>query len=528
MRRYLFLAAAGLSLLAGGCKSMDAVRQGIIGESTYTTFSGRFIQVADQRRVGDADAGGSTAIAEALSGKGGTDTRRLDGRDPLPPGAQELQGAKPLKDYADTILAKLLRHWPYAAPPVKLVVTTSPAYVAEAVPAGTILLSQGVFVNGASEDELAFILAHELAHILLNHMDADRHYAARKVMEDTAAGTLLTIASRNNPQGSRNAMLAYAGYRAVQETVLNPAWTRVQEDEADLLGLDLLERAGYNSAIYQVVMQRLASDIEKQEAKAEAERSRFDQEVAALMESGQIDAGLDAAFGKLAEAPSVILGRIIDQVSGKHNSPNERSGDLDAYIMREEAYDALSRPLTVQPYERAVFQGAALRALARSVLAQRADGLIEEGKLAEAEAFLKDAAKGGFETDPQLRLSFYRLHVKQGRPDLALKDLEIAVQSPAAPREAFDFLILEYRNAGRTAQALAALDRMEARFGGTGQNYPLRMKLLLEAGRHQDAAMVYERCRSLRGDPVVRECGNVWDAAMKGPAGGTASGKVPS
>lgn len=514
------LAHICIMLMLGGCQSLDSLKSELMDESTYTTFSGRFIDVAHQRQVSDADGSDITVAAEALSGRNGQNPYRLDGRSPLPAGTQELRGSEPLQDYARSILARLVRHWPHDRPSVEVLVTTSPAYTAEVVPPGTILLSQGLFVNAASEDELAFILAHELSHVLLNHLDSDRYHAARKTLEDTGVGLLLKVAFDTSARDSRNTLIAYSGYRLAQESLFNPIWTRRQEDEADLLGLDLLEHAGYNSSIHQVVMQRLASDIEKQKAKAEAERERFDREVVALVESGQIDAGLEAAFGKLAEAPAFFLNEIKNRLSIGHNSPQRRSDDLDAYVGREEAYEAGLRPFSVQSYEKAVFQGAGFRALARSVLAQRADGLIEEGSLAEAEALLNEAARGGFDRDPQLRLSLYRLHVKQGRPDLGVKDLEVAVRDSGAPREAFEFLILEYGNAGKPVQALSVLDRMEQRFGGREENYPLRMRLLLEAGRPQEMAAVYERCRSLKGRPVIRECQTVWNKATQGAGSG--------
>jgi hypothetical protein len=513
---HILLFSISIMMMLGGCQSLDALKSEIMDESTYTTFSGRFIDIARQRQVSDADASSITVAAETLSGKNKQTSYQLDGRSPLPAGTQELRGSGPLQDYATSILARLLAQWPYGGPATKVLVTTSSAYTAEVVPSNTILLSQGLFVNAASEDELAFILAHELSHVLLNHLDADRYHAAQKTLEDTGVGLLLKVAFDTSAQDSRNTLIAYSGYRLAQESLLNPIWTRQQEDEADLLGLDLLERAGYNSSVYQVVMQRLASDIEKQKAKAEAERQRFDREVVALVESGQIDAGLRKAFGKLAEAPSFFLKEIGSILGVGHNPPQRRWDDLDAYVRREEAYEAANRPLSVQPYEKAVFQGAGFRALARSVLAQRADGLIGEGRLAEAEALLNDAARGGFDTDSQLRLSLYRLHVKQGRPDLGVKDLEIAVRDSSAPKEAFEFLILEYANAGRPVQALSTLDHMEQRFPGREQNYPLRMKLLLESGRLQEMAMVYERCRSLKGQPVIRECQAVWNDATQG------------
>ena len=523
MRRPLILAAAFLPLLTGGCASLDSLKAEVSGERTYSTVPNRFFDVAYDRRVPAAGGSGMTAIAATLSGKpDGSAARGLDGRDPLPPGTQELRGAEPLLRYAETILTRLLKSWPHAKPPVRIVITNNPAYVAEAVPENTILLSQGVFVNATSEDELAFILAHEVSHFLLNHLDADRHHAAQKTVEDSAVGTLLKAVPHSTPQGGRNALLAYAAYRTFQDIVAHPSWTRLQEDQADLLGLDLLEKANYSISVYQTVMQRFASDARKQQAKAEEQRKRFETEITALAESGQVAAGINAAFDKLGNAPAELVNGIVTQLKSEHNSAERRSEDLDSYALREQLFEASARPLSVSSYEKTVFQGAAQRALARSVLSQRADSLIVEGRLNEAEALLKEVSKGGFDADPELRMSFYRLHVKQGRMDLALKDLEVAVRSSAAPREAFDFLVAEYRSAGRFSQALTTLDQKERRFGGAESNYPMRIRLLVDAGRLQEAGDVVERCRALRGHPLMRECNAVWEetrlASARSPA----------
>lgn len=514
MRRSIPPIALCLALLAGGCAQVGSLQAELSGERTYQTVSDRFIAVAHERRVPDAANSDLVKLASVVSGKPAAPSRGIDGRDPLPPGTKELPGTEPLQRYAERILNRLLENWPHAKPTVRIVVTNNPAYVAEAIPVGTILLSQGVFINATSEEELAFLLAHEVSHLLLNHLDSDRVSNAQKTLEDTSAGGLLTAAPRSNPQFARNAMLIYMSYQLIQEYVVNPSWTRKQEDEADLLGLDLLEKANYNINGFETVMQRFSDDAVKQQAKAEEERKRFDKQIEALVASGQVGAGIDAAFKKLGEGPGMILGEIGKRLKSGHNSAERRIEDLKTYVGRSNLIEASARPTAVEAYEKAVFRGPALKVLARSVLTQRADSLINDDRLDEAEAILKDAAKGGFDSDPQLRMSYYRLHAKQGRFDLAIRDLEIVVRSSSAPKEAFDFLIAEYRNSGQISSALGTLDQKERRFGGAEQNYPMRIRLLIEGGRRPEAGMVYERCRALR-NPIVQECNSVWGESVK-------------
>jgi predicted Zn-dependent protease len=511
--RAAVLALLALPLALSGCKTLEAVTSEISGQKTYQSVPGRFLDVAHQRRVASGDNDQVTQLGEALSGRKAEVVRGLDGGTQLPQQIEELQGAEPLRRYAEGILARLLAGWPHDAPKIRVVVSTSPAYGARVHPGNVLELYQGTLVNGTSEDELAFILAHEAAHILLNHLDADRYHEARAKLEDSViTAGLVALSQRSDAKSEKDgkrfgaAALAYAAYKELQEKFLRPSWDRQQEDEADLLGHDLLHGAGYNNAVYQTVMQRMESDETKKEEEKLEEHRRREREITDLVESGQAGAGINAAFARLREAPTVIYGQLIDAVAKKHNSPLRRLEDLDAYVLREELLENANLTLKEQPYQAAVLQGPGLRALARSVLAQRADALIGRNLFAEAEELLKLAMKDGFEGDPQLRTSMARLHAGQGRIDLAIQDLEVAVRSPAATEEAFGMLLAHLSTAGRPAQALTVLDRMESRFGGAEANYPRRMALLFAAGRPQDGLAVLERCRALKGSPVVRHC----------------------
>jgi hypothetical protein len=64
------------------------------------------------------------------------------------------------------------------------------------------------------------------------------------------------------------------------------------------------------------------------------------------------------------------------------------------------------------------------------------------------------------------------------------------------------------------------LDQMERRFQGIEENYGLRMRLLLAAGRSQEASAIYDRCQKLNSTPIVAGCRKVWEEKDRPPAGG--------
>lgn len=112
-------------------------------------------------------------------------------------------------------------------------VVKSDAINAFAMPAGYILLSSGLIKALESEDDLAFVLAHEVAHVTRRH-----HYQVvqRQRLADQAAKGLEAAT-----QGSDTAKLAQASGQIYARGLDKNA-----EFEADRLGVEYITRAGYD------------------------------------------------------------------------------------------------------------------------------------------------------------------------------------------------------------------------------------------------------------------------------------------
>ncbi|WP_298032126.1 M48 family metallopeptidase [uncultured Desulfovibrio sp.] len=110
-----------------------------------------------------------------------------------------------------------------------------------AVPGGYVFVFTGMIMNLEREEELAGVLAHELAHV------TQRHVAARleRAQYLTVGSLLLGIAgvAAGGPGGGALAMGALG---AGQSAMLN--YSRMDENEADHLGLQYLIAAGYPPA----------------------------------------------------------------------------------------------------------------------------------------------------------------------------------------------------------------------------------------------------------------------------------------
>lgn len=141
---------------------------------------------------------------------------------------------------------------------------------------GTILISTGMISILDNESQLAYVLAHEIAHVYKDHWKAkvimelseqeyNRQQAERIKKKaiifgliGAAAGTAIGAATGNDPTESLNlGAVAGAGIGAiigyVKSRNLGLDWDRVQENEADELALRILIKKSYDVKQVQVL-----------------------------------------------------------------------------------------------------------------------------------------------------------------------------------------------------------------------------------------------------------------------------------
>jgi predicted Zn-dependent protease len=114
-----------------------------------------------------------------------------------------------------------------------------PSANAFALPGGKIGVNTGLLEVARNQDQLATVIGHEVAHVIA------RHGAERMSQEfATKAGLDLARALSGAPSPTRNAIFGALGVGA-KFGILLP-YSRTQESEADLLGLDLMAKAGFD------------------------------------------------------------------------------------------------------------------------------------------------------------------------------------------------------------------------------------------------------------------------------------------
>ncbi len=121
----------------------------------------------------------------------------------------------------------------------EVVVFEDPTPNAFALPGGKIGVHTGLLQVARNQDQLATVIGHEVAHVLARHSNerVSTAYAAQSGIE-------LAGAISGDPSPRQERLMAALGLGA-QYGVLLP-FGRKQESEADLLGLDLMARAGFD------------------------------------------------------------------------------------------------------------------------------------------------------------------------------------------------------------------------------------------------------------------------------------------
>lgn len=110
---------------------------------------------------------------------------------------------------------------------------------AYAFPGGSIAATRGILLEMENEAELAALLGHELGHVNARHT-AERMSKAMLLNALVGVGTVL-VASKDETAG-----LITAGVGSIGSTLLLAKYSRDDERQADALGMEYMNRAGYS------------------------------------------------------------------------------------------------------------------------------------------------------------------------------------------------------------------------------------------------------------------------------------------
>ena len=129
-----------------------------------------------------------------------------------------------------------------------------------AAPGGFIFVSKGMLKLCTTEDELAAVLAHEVAHVQLKHAIN----AIDKSRLTQALMTTLAEAGKNlGGQQLKDLTAAFEGSIGdITKKLVNSGYARGQERDADKVAVTIMPRVGYDPHALAVVLQRMSTKVE--------------------------------------------------------------------------------------------------------------------------------------------------------------------------------------------------------------------------------------------------------------------------
>lgn len=122
-----------------------------------------------------------------------------------------------------------------------------------ALPGGFIGVNTGLILSAQSESEVASVLAHEIAHVTQYHIARLLAQQKQSQLMSLAALAVAILAARSNSDVA-GAATAF-GQAGVVQSQLN--FTRDNEREADRIGLQILEKSGYDPHAMPTFFERL-------------------------------------------------------------------------------------------------------------------------------------------------------------------------------------------------------------------------------------------------------------------------------
>ena len=200
-----------------------ALAAAVTGCATTTSPTGRtqYVGAVSQQQL---DALGAQAFAEAKAKTPQSSDARQTG-------------------YVRCVVSALVRELPanWQGTGWETAVFVDPEPNAFALPGGKVGVNTGIFSVAKNQDQLATVIAHEIGHVV------SRHHEERITRQAGAQGALQLIgALLGSRYGQGAATAAVQGGSVLAQTGFLLPGSRAQESEADVVGQQLMAKAGFD------------------------------------------------------------------------------------------------------------------------------------------------------------------------------------------------------------------------------------------------------------------------------------------
>lgn len=405
----------------------------------------------------------------------------------------------PLQGYVQGVLDRIVAHGPPVSSTPKAVIAANASMNALSMPGGLIVIHHSFANYLKNEEQLAFILAHEYAHYLLDHFSSFDEVRAYVL---TGVETIVALQS-NGDEDDRRAMLKVYGSDILVRDMLNAPWSRRKEDEADRLGVDLMAKAGYNPLGAEEYLRILANYEEQAGRDAEIQLNKLE-EFLDEKYGGEEDGSLiDPETGRIdITRPLLVKGfgafkDMQKDFAAKHDAAIERAAAVALYIERDYEEEFFrDRPTT--EWSQVMSRSKSLLNnydTAFNLVSEIESEDLSAKELASLETQARAAVSGTTEADSYTRFAFYLLRRQQNKLGLAERNLDIALEKDEV--SSFQILqakadILEMK--GQNAAAFDLLDQNAEEFSWPLSAYLSMIRLAPKAGKEDRRLGLVTNC----------------------------------
>jgi len=400
----------------------------------------------------------------------------------------ELVDDPEVNSYLSRLGHRLVTHSDSPSLPFQFFMVPDPSVNAFAAPGGFIGVNSGLLLTSQKEDELASVMAHEIAHVTQRHLIRSFEKNKQSSLPRTAAliGAILLAAADPEAGAAAITVVQASGVQARIDH------TRTHEAEADNLGMLNLVRAGFDAQAMPTFFERLQLS------------SRF--------YSG-------SAVPEFLRSHPVTTSRIAEARGRAVTYPLEvqRRDDLQFYLMREKLRVMMATNLVElkQHYLTAISAGnnrnnKAVRygySLALSAMGdhRQAKTVLKELIASDKERLSYQLALAGIEVASghlSEALKIYQFNQKLFPDDYALtmKQVAVLIQS-RLPEQASSLLLQQLELGHHTSQIYKLLAQAQGDMGKTSEAHGWLAEYYYSAGRLEQASdQLKLAIKSARGD----------------------------
>jgi predicted Zn-dependent protease len=381
-----------------------------------------------------------------------------------------------LQGYVNNVLANLRSGLPGTLVVAKVYVTPQKDFEAYTLEHGAIFISLGTLQSLENEDELAALLAHEYAHVLLNHHSKDTFEILTRYGMRYANIYLQASANSSKAQEKRMRTLQIANW--VTDKALFPNWNKGQENDADILAVDLVVQSNYNA-------DAMTAMLKKVELTVLEKKAFIGQNPVKVTKTAKDQSKLQ--LDRDYEAAKVRQKRVRDYLKQEYKNrprPEYRTAVYLAHFQERATKPRVSQYLSAHKAEQAL--------------------LLDNQGLNKAAPLCQRALGGSLGEDPYARMLMYYIRNSQKHADKAQINLDKAYATGGAPMYTYELLVEQHMQRKQFEQAKVLLEEMDAEFGQPAEILPNMISVQKQLGNF--TSMYLLRCLASGDVELIKQC----------------------